>query len=103
MMSAIANISNSEKLDVDFDAWKLIEHDDTAIIRINMKAGHSVAAHVNEKDVVFYVLSGEGELKIDEQSFLPKVGDSILVGKGKIRSWTVIGDTALELLVVKYL
>ena len=102
-MPAIANINNSEKLDVGFDAWKLVEHDDTAIIRINMKAGHTVAAHVNEKDVVFYVLSGEGELIIDGQAFLPKVGDSIVVGKGKTRSWTVIGNTALELLVVKFL
>lgn len=102
-MSAIANINNSEKLDVGFDAWKLVEHDDTAIIRINMKAGHSVAEHVNEKTVVFYVLQGEGELKIDGQVFLPKVGDSIIVEKGKMRAWTVIGDAALELLVVKFL
>ncbi len=102
-MSEIVNINNSEKLGVDFDAWKLLEHENIAIIRINMKAGHSVAAHINEKTVVFHVLSGEGKLTINEQAFLPEKGDSIKVEKGKIRSWTVIGDSPLELLVVKFL
>lgn len=102
-MSEISNIGNSQKLNVGFDAWKLQEVNDTVIIRINMKAGHSVAAHVNNKTVVFYVVSGEGDLGIDDQVFQAKKGDSIMVEKGKTRSWTVVGDTALELLVVKYL
>ena len=102
-MSEIINIRNSEKLGVEFDAWKLMELENTAIIRINMKAGHSVAEHVNEKTVVFYVLRGEGKLTIDGQSFHPVEGDSIKVEKGKMRSWTVLGNAALELLVVKFL
>jgi len=102
-MSDIVNISNSEKLDVGFDGWKLMEHDDTAIIRINLEAGHSIEAHVNDKTVIFYVLNGEGELNIDDSVNHLKKGDSIKVEKGKMRAWTVIGDTSLELLVVKYL
>ncbi len=102
-MSTIANINNSEKLDVGVDAWKLMEHNDTAIIRINIEAGESVKAHVNNQTVMFYVLHGEGKLSIDEQINHLKEGDSILVEKGKIRAWTVIGDSALKLLVVKFL
>ncbi|MFC2129219.1 cupin domain-containing protein [Bacteroidota bacterium] len=99
----IKNISNSEKLDVEFDAWKLQENADTALIRINLKSSESVEPHVNEKTVIFFVLNGSGDLTIRDKKSSLAAGDSIKVTKGAMRGWTVTSSTDLELLVIKYL
>lgn len=99
----IKNISNSEKLDVRFDAWKIQENNETALIRINLEPGASVEPHVNEKTVIFFVLNGSGDLTINEEKFSLKANDSIEVTHGAMRGWTVTSSTKLELLVVKYL
>lgn len=99
----IKNISNSEKLDVGFDAWKIQENEKTALIRINLKSGAFVEPHVNEKTVIFFVLSGGGDLVIDEEKFSLTANDSIEVAAGAMRSWRVTSDSHLQLLVVKYL
>ncbi len=102
-MPDIKNINNSLKVDNSFDVWKLWELNDTAILRINLESGTTLDAHINDQTVVFYVLQGSGELTIDEDTFLLNVNDSIEVEKGSTRSWKVINDDNLELLVVKFL
>ena len=99
----IRNISSSDKLDVGFDAWKIQENEKTALLRISLKPGESVEAHVNNFTVVFYVLSGSGDLTIDQETFSLQANDSIELAGGAERSWTVTGPGNLELLVVKEL
>lgn len=99
----IKNISNSEKLDVGFDAWKIQENEKTALMRINLEPGASVDPHVNEKTVIFFVLNGSGDLRINEEKFSLVANDSIEVSGGSMRGWTVTGSSPLKLLVVKYL
>lgn len=102
-MSEIINIKNSEKLDVGFDAWKLHDFEQTVIIQIRMDAGKIVESHVNEKTVIFYVLSGSGKITIDGEAFELVSNDSIKVEKMKMRSWENPNKTDLHLLVVKYM
>lgn len=102
-MAEIKNISNSLKVDNSFDVWKLWELNETAILRINLESGTTLDAHINDQTVVFYVLQGSGELTIDGDPFLLNANDSIKVEKGSTRSWKVLSDSNLELLVVKFL
>lgn len=99
----IKNITNSEKLDVGFDAWKIQENEKTALIRISLKPGAFVEPHINEYSVIFYILSGSGDLTIDDEIFSLVANDSIKVPAGAMRSWTVNSTNDLQLLVVKYL
>ncbi len=102
-MSVIKNIKNSEALDVDFDAWKLMEVEDTDIIRINLHPGKILAPHTNDKPVVFYILAGSGDLSIDGEIYNLKPKDSIFIEENRMREWTVTSEVDLEILVVKYI
>ena len=102
-MPEIKNIKNSLKVDNSFDVWKLWELNKTAILRINLESGTTLDAHINDQTVVFYVLQGSGELTIDGEAFLLNVNDSIKVEKGSTRSWKVLSESNLELMVVKFL
>ena len=99
----IKNISNSEKLNVGFDAWKIQENEKTALIRISLNPGVFVEPHVNDVTVIFFVLDGSADLVIDEEKFKLAAQDSIEVAAGAMRSWRVTSSSDLELLVVKYL
>ena len=99
----IKNISNSEKLDLEIDAWKIQENDATSLIRISLNPGETVEQHINENLVIFYLLSGSGELIIDNKVLQLEAHDSIEVARGRMRGWTATGASKLELLVVKQL
>lgn len=99
----IRNIRNSEKLDLDIDAWKIQENDINSLIRISLNPDELVEPHINENTVIFYVLSGSGDLSINEQVLHLEAHDSIEVAGGIERGWTATGSSKLELLVVKFL
>ena len=101
MSLKIVNTKNAEKLNLTFNAFKFLNGSSFSIIKIELSAGELIEPHDHGTDVAFYVISGEGELRVDETAYLLSKGDSVIINPGKIRSWQNDGDDILELLVIK--
>ena len=62
--------------------------------------GASIGEHRNDKDEIYYVLSGRGELMLDEARREVGSGDAILTRKGSSHGLKQVGDEDLVIVVV---
>ncbi|KRD32116.1 hypothetical protein ASE35_14335 [Lysobacter sp. Root916] len=62
--------------------------------------GASIGEHRNDKDEIYYVLSGRGELMLDEARREVGVGDAILTRKGSTHGLKQLGEQDLVIVVV---
>lgn len=99
----IKNKQNSQKLDKGFDAWMLLSDDRIKLINISFKPGEGIALHANDERAIFYVLSGEGILSLEDEEHILKTGDSILINEELQRGWRNESLEELSLLVMKLL
>ena len=65
-----------------------------------LHAGASIGAHRNDKDEIYYVLSGRGELTLDGQRRAVGPGDAILTRDGSTHALEQRGDEDLVIIVV---
>jgi quercetin dioxygenase-like cupin family protein len=97
--------SNSEKKEVlNSEVAKgyllaMTDHHDLVELEI-MKDG-LVPAHALPIDVTFFVISGKGELQIEDQKYNGSKGDVLVVKKNLDREWRNTSDEVLKLLVIK--
>lgn len=99
----LSDIKNSEKLKLDFDAWKLFSDNDLDIIHIELKSGQAIVSHTNSPDVIFYVISGTGTLACETGCYTAKTGDCISIPSNMKREWRNNNPDVLKLLVIKKL
>jgi quercetin dioxygenase-like cupin family protein len=62
--------------------------------------GASIGEHRNDKDEIYYVLSGRGELMLDQAHREVGPGDAILTRKGSTHGLKQLGDEDLVIVVV---
>jgi len=62
--------------------------------------GASIGEHRNDKDEIYYVLSGRGELSLDGQRRAVGPGDAILTRDGSTHALEQSGDEDLVIIVV---
>ncbi|WP_082607315.1 cupin domain-containing protein [Lysobacter sp. Root983] len=62
--------------------------------------GASIGEHRNDKDEIYYVLSGRGELMLDEARREVGPGDAILTRKGSTHGLKQLGEQDLVIVVV---
>lgn len=62
--------------------------------------GATIGEHRNDKDEIYYVLSGRGELALDRTRREVGAGDAILTRKGSTHGLKQIGDADLVIVVV---
>ncbi|UHQ23736.1 cupin domain-containing protein [Lysobacter sp. 5GHs7-4] len=62
--------------------------------------GATIGEHRNDKDEIYYVLSGRGELMLDQTRREVGAGDAILTRKGSTHGLKQIGDADLVIVVV---
>ena len=62
--------------------------------------GASIGDHRNDKDEIYYVLSGRGELMLDGARREVGSGDAILTRKGSTHGLKQLGDEDLVIIVV---
>ena len=72
-------------------------------VRLELAPGKTIAEHVLEVPVVFYVLHGTGTVLLDGEHLIANQGDMIFVKAGANRGWENASDQELTVLVIKYL
>ena len=54
---------------------------------------------MQKEDEIYYVLDGEGEMKMNGKSFKVKAGDAVLTRPGSSHGLKVIGDKDLTIII----
>ena len=70
---------------------------------MNLRALHpgaSIGEHLNDKDEIYYILSGRGELMLDGDYREVGAGDAILTRRGSRHGLRQSGDEDLVIFVV---
>ncbi|MGJ7900957.1 cupin domain-containing protein [Lysobacter sp. 1R34A] len=66
----------------------------------SLHPGASIGDHTNDKDEIYYVLSGRGELMLDGRRREVGAGDAVLTRRGSRHGLRQLGDEDLTLIVV---
>jgi quercetin dioxygenase-like cupin family protein len=77
--------------------------DKLELINISIKSGKKIDKHKVPFDAFFYILSGKGEVIIDETTLQIKKNDIIECKAKTERTWINNSNTTLELLTIKLL
>ena len=100
-MSIVYNKSMLKPLAVDFEAYKLYGGDQAELIQIRLLAGQVIPMHKNDKEMVFFVLKGEGKLRIEQEELELFEGDCIKVNCDVDREWKNESERSLDILAFK--
>lgn len=99
----IKNITNSEKVPFDLEAWSLIKTDKAELVYLILNPGENLELHKNPFDVIFFVFSGSGKLLLDQDEKTLTENDSIFIGSSTNRGWRNESKERLIVLVYKIL
>ncbi|MFA6276414.1 MAG: cupin domain-containing protein [Pedobacter sp.] len=72
----------------------------TVFRKRTLKAGSSIGYHLQKEDEIYYVLSGNGKMKMNGETFSVKPGDAILTRPGSSHSIEPNPNTDLTILIV---
>jgi mannose-6-phosphate isomerase-like protein (cupin superfamily) len=61
--------------------------------------GSAIGYHLQKEDEVYYIVSGEGEMKMNDKTFKVKAGDAILTRPGSSHGLQPTGDDDLILTI----
>ena len=64
-----------------------------------LKPGSSIGYHLQETDEVYYILSGNGEMKMNGETFAVKGGDAILTRPGSSHGLKPTGNEDLTVII----
>ena len=79
--------------DYQFDARYSLAH-------AKLEVGCESDKHKLKTDEVYYILSGNGEMTIDDETEIVETGDTIEIPPHAVQSIKNIGDTILEFLCI---
>ena len=100
-MLKIQNLKNLKPFTESLNALKLFSDDKLEIIHITLAVGEIIPLHQNNVDVVFFVLSGIGEVIVDGEKYSAKKDDCLEIKKDLNRSWQNTGTESLLVIAVK--
>jgi len=72
----------------------------TVFRKRTLKPGSSIGYHLQKEDEIYYVLSGNGKMKMNGETFSVKPGDAILTRPGSSHSIEPNPNTDLTILIV---
>lgn len=72
----------------------------TAFKKRILKPGSSIGYHQQKEDEIYYVISGTGEMQMNEKTFSVKPGDAILTRTGSSHGIAANGEKDLVLIIV---
>ena len=87
-------------ISVGYSFFDKVEDFNYAFRKRVLKPGSAIGYHLQEIDEIYYVLSGTGEMKMNEKSFAVKRGFAILTKAGSSHGLTQVGENDLELIIV---
>ena len=65
-----------------------------------LQPGSSIGYHLQEKDEIYYILSGRGEMKMNNETFPVGPGDCVLTRPGNSHGLKPAGSEDLVLIIV---
>lgn len=77
--------------------WEFLHPDssqirDTSIAEADLEPGQATMQHVHDRSQeVYYILDGEGTMKLGDESFTVETGDAILIKPGTAHNVTASG------------
>jgi mannose-6-phosphate isomerase-like protein (cupin superfamily) len=66
----------------------------------NLAKGKTIESHTDPMEEIYFVLSGEGEMSVDEETRQVRPGDATWIPAGSAHSLTNTSEQALLILVV---
>jgi len=72
----------------------------TVFRKRTLKVGSSIGYHLQKEDEIYYVISGNGKMKMNGETFAVKPGDAILTRPGSSHSIEPNPDNDLTILIV---
>jgi len=64
-----------------------------------LKPGSAIGYHLQEKDEIYYIISGTGEMTINGKSFTVSAGDAVLTRPGNSHGLKPAGNSELSLII----
>lgn len=64
-----------------------------------LRPGSSIGYHLQEKDEIYYILEGEGEMSMNGKTFAVKAGDAILTRPGNSHGLKPVGRDSLTVMI----
>jgi mannose-6-phosphate isomerase-like protein (cupin superfamily) len=64
-----------------------------------LKPGASIGYHLQKQDEIFYIISGTGIMKMNDESFTVKAGDAILTRPGSSHGLQQTGSEDLTIII----
>lgn len=64
-----------------------------------LRPGSSIGYHLQEKDEIYYILEGEGEMSMNGKTFPVKAGDAVLTRPGNSHGLKPTGKDSLTILI----
>ncbi len=72
----------------------------TAFRKRTLRPGSSIGYHLQQEDEIYYIISGNGEMKMNGKTFPVKPGDAILSRPGSSHGLTPTDNQELTLIIV---
>lgn len=99
----ILNLYKAPKVPFDRDGHILCRHRNIEIVHLNLKPGERIEKHINQNDVIFFVLEGKALLETVNERILVNKDDMIRVDGGTERGFDNISISHFKVMVIKFI
>lgn len=99
----IATLEKANRVVPNLEAFRLLGGNGFELIHLTLAIGEEQTMHANPYRVVFYVLEGQGVLKLQDEKLQLFKDNCVEVVPEILRCWENAWEQPLKLLVIKFL
>jgi mannose-6-phosphate isomerase-like protein (cupin superfamily) len=96
----ILRLNEAPKVQYDLDGHILAQLPGVEVVHLNLKPGEKIEKHINENDVVFFVIEGKAMLETDYERVLVLKDQCIHVEGGINRGFDNISISPFKVLAI---
>jgi quercetin dioxygenase-like cupin family protein len=97
----VTHFENAPKVPFNLDGRIMFSSEKLELIHLTLKQGEGMDLHTQPFDVVFFVISGKGKLRLENDAVEGLPGTCIHVPAGVKRGWKNESSDIFSVLVVK--
>ena len=98
-----ASLEKANRVAPNLEAFRLLSGKGFELIHLTLAIGEAQTMQANPNRVIFYVLEGQGVMKLQDEKLQLLKDTCVEVGPEILRCWENAGQQPLKLLVVKFL